>query len=146
MFLFIWDFLCTGSGQALIGKVKLQKSTCCETATKLKHLFLWGPTAYATSQDSCKTSCLQNYSVATKHCKYWVRIHCGHRESTKMPGIRPWQFWHTQPCLQHKSAGPASICILLNLDRPETDGSSNVRVARTITTISTILFLLLLLL
>ena len=41
MFLLVWDLLCTGSGQALIGKVKLQKSTCCETATKLKHLFLW---------------------------------------------------------------------------------------------------------
>ena len=30
-----------GSGQALIGKVKFQKSTCCETATKLKQWFLW---------------------------------------------------------------------------------------------------------
>ena len=29
------------SGQALLGKVKFQKSTCCETATKLKHRFLW---------------------------------------------------------------------------------------------------------
>ena len=49
MFLLIWDFLCKGlMGISSVhmfffgnGKVKFQKSTCCETATKLKHWFLW---------------------------------------------------------------------------------------------------------